>query len=109
MLLQVVALAAAGDHGCVRVIEDAARVLGLAVAGVCNLLAPQRVLIGGELAAAGPLLLEPAGAMVRRAAIGAVRDTPVIGAVLGDRAELLGAIALVLRESRRAAADPAAA
>ncbi len=107
-LRQAVALAAAGDHGCVRVIEDVGRVLGLVVAGVCNLLAPDRVLIGGELAAAGELLLEPAALMVRRSGIGSVRATPVLAAVLGERAEVLGAIALVLRESRRAVADPSA-
>ena len=106
-LREAVALAAAGDHGCARVIEDAGRVLGVAVAGVCNLLAPERVLIGGELAAAGDLLLAPAAAMVRRSGIGAVRATPVLAGVLGERAEVLGAIALVLRESRRAVADPA--
>jgi predicted NBD/HSP70 family sugar kinase len=104
-LREAVALAAAGDHGCARVIEDAGRVLGLVVAGVCNLLAPERVLIGGELATAGPLLLDATGAMVRRSGIGAVRETPVLAAVLGERAEVLGAIALVLRESRRAATD----
>ncbi len=82
--------------------------LGLAVAGVCNLLAPERVLIGGELAAAGPLLLDPVRAMVRRSGIGAARETPVLAAVLGERAEVLGAIALVLRESRRSVAEPPA-
>jgi predicted NBD/HSP70 family sugar kinase len=106
-LREAVALAAAGDHGCARVIEDAGRVLGLAVAGVCNLLAPERVLIGGDLATAGAILLDPAAAMVRRAGIGAVRRTPVLAGVLGERAEVLGAIALVLRESRRAVAGPA--
>ena len=75
-LREVVALAAAGDLGCQRVIGDAGRALGLAVAGVCNLLAPERVIIGGELAQSGELLVEPVRAMVRRSAIAATRAVP---------------------------------
>jgi predicted NBD/HSP70 family sugar kinase len=105
-LRDVVARAREGDHGCARVLEDAGRALGLVLAGVCNLLAPERVLLGGELAQAGPLVLEPMAAMVRRSGIGAVRETPVTAGVLGERAEVLGAIALVLRESRRFVAEP---
>ena len=40
-------------------VADAGAALGLAIAGVCNLLAPERVIVGGELAQAGELLLEP--------------------------------------------------
>ena len=57
-LRQVVVQAQAGDVGCRRVIADAGRALGRAVAGTCNLLSPERVLVGGELAQAGDLLLE---------------------------------------------------
>jgi predicted NBD/HSP70 family sugar kinase len=106
-LHDVIARAREGDHGCARVLEDAGRALGLVLAGVCNLLAPERVVLGGELAGAGELVLEPIAAMVRRSGIGAVRETPVVAGVLGERAEVLGAIALVLRESRRYVAEPA--
>jgi hypothetical protein len=53
-------------------------------------------------ALAGDPLLEPLRAAVARAAIASVRRT----LVLGDRAEVLGAVALVLRESRRYVAEP---
>lgn len=96
-------LAAAGDIGCRRVIADAGRALGVAVAGACNLLAPERVVIGGELARAGDLLLAPLRSVLARTTIAAARDVPVVPAVLGDRAEVLGALALVLRESDRLA------
>ena len=76
-LRQVVALAEAGDPGCQRVIADAGRALGRAVAGACNLLAPEHVVIGGELAQAGDLLLEPIRAPSRRSAIAAAREIPV--------------------------------
>jgi predicted NBD/HSP70 family sugar kinase len=108
-LPEVVERAQGGDHGCRLVIGDAGRALGIAVASACNLLGPELVVVGGELAQAGELLLEPLRAAVRRATIDAVRDVPVTGGVLGERAEVLGAVALVLRESRRFVAEPPAA
>jgi predicted NBD/HSP70 family sugar kinase len=88
-------------------VADAGRALGIAVAGVCNLLAPERVLVGGELAQAGEVLLEPLRASLGRSAIAATREVPVLAGVLGERAEVLGAVALVLRESQRFVAEPA--
>jgi predicted NBD/HSP70 family sugar kinase len=100
-LRRVVAMAIEGDLGCQRVIHDAGRALGLAIAGTCNLLAPERVIVGGELAAAGEILLEPLRTIAQRSSIASLRTTPVLQGVLGERAEVLGAVALVLRESRR--------
>jgi predicted NBD/HSP70 family sugar kinase len=70
--------------------------------------APERVVVGGELVQAGDLLLEPLRATVARSAIAATREVPVLAGVLGERAEVLGAVALVLRESQRFVAEPAA-
>jgi predicted NBD/HSP70 family sugar kinase len=106
-LRQVIALAQEGDLGCQRVIADAGRSLGLAIAGTCNLLAPERVIVGGELANAGAILLDPLRTVVSRSAIASLRETPVHGGVLGERAEVLGAVALVLREAGRYVAEPA--
>jgi predicted NBD/HSP70 family sugar kinase len=103
---EVVALAAAGDAGCQRVIADAGRAVGGAVADACNLLAPEQVVIGGTLADAGDLLLDPIRRAVARAAIGAVREIPVTTGTLGERADVLGAVALVLRDSERFVAQP---
>jgi predicted NBD/HSP70 family sugar kinase len=103
-LRQVLADAAAGDHACRRVLEDAGRALGRGIAGACNLLGPERVVVGGELAQAGELLLAPLRAALGRAAIGAMREVPVVAGVLGERAEVLGAVALVLRAPERFAA-----
>jgi predicted NBD/HSP70 family sugar kinase len=90
------------------VVADAGRALGLAVAGVCNLLGPERVVVGGELAQAGDVLLGPLRKIVQRSAIAATREVPVVAGVLGERAEVLGAMALVLRESQRFVAKPQA-
>jgi predicted NBD/HSP70 family sugar kinase len=101
-LRDVIERAGEGDRACARVIEDAGRALGRGVAGACNLLAPERVVVGGELSRAGELLLEPLRAALRRAAVGSMRDVPVVAGVLGERAEVLGAVALVLRGAQRA-------
>lgn len=105
-LREVVSLAQAGDAGCQRVIADAGRALGVAVGATCNLLSPERVVVGGDLAQAGDLLLDPLREQLRRSAIAAIRDVPVVAGVLGERAEVLGAVALVLRESQRFVAEP---
>ena len=102
----VIERARSDDLGCQRALGDAGRTLGVAVAGVCNLLAPELVIVGGELALAGDVLLEPIREVVGRSAIAATREVPVVPGVLGERAEVLGAVALVLRESRSFVAEP---
>jgi predicted NBD/HSP70 family sugar kinase len=102
----VIERARSDDVGCQRALGDAGRTLGVAVAGVCNLLAPELVIVGGELARAGDVLLEPIREVVGRSAIAATREVPVLPGVLGERAEVLGAVALVLRESRSFVAEP---
>ena len=67
------------------------------------------MIVGGELAQAGDLLLDPVRAMIRRSAIAATRQVTVTAGVLAERAEVLGAVALVLRESERFVAAPPAA
>jgi predicted NBD/HSP70 family sugar kinase len=81
------------------VIGDAGRHIGVAVANLCNLLNPQRVIVGGELSAAGDILLAPLVDSLRRYAIPtAAADVSVLAGELGKRAEVMGALALVLRE-----------
>jgi predicted NBD/HSP70 family sugar kinase len=92
----------AGDAAAQRLVGDAGRAIGLAVANLCNLLNPECVIVGGDLSATGQLLLGPLGESVRRNAIpSAVSDLEIVAGVLGDRAELLGALALVIQGSDR--------
>ncbi|MGW1974095.1 ROK family transcriptional regulator [Streptomyces sp. NPDC001889] len=96
---RVVGLARGGDLGCRRVIADAGRHIGSGVAALCNLLNPSRVLLGGDLAEAGELVLGPIRDAVSRYAIpSAARQLTVAAGSLGPRAEVLGAVALVLSE-----------
>ncbi|GAA3277979.1 transcriptional regulator [Streptomyces lavendulae subsp. lavendulae] len=96
---RVVELAREGDPGCRRVISDVGRHVGSGVASLCNLLNPSRVVLGGSLAEAGELVLAPIRESVGRYAIpSAARQLSVLTGSLGGRAEVLGALALVLSE-----------
>ncbi|MFJ8586853.1 ROK family protein [Streptomyces sp. NPDC093595] len=96
---RVVQLAREGDPGCRRVIADVGRHIGSGVANLCNLLNPSRVVLGGDLAEAGELVLAPIRESVSRYAIpSAARQLSVAPGALGGRAEVLGALALVLSE-----------
>ncbi|MEU9031815.1 ROK family transcriptional regulator [Streptomyces sp. NPDC048383] len=96
---RVVELARAGDPGCRRVVTDVGRHIGSGVASLCNLLNPSRVVLGGSLAEAGELVLTPIRESVGRYAIpSAARQLSVLTGSLGGRAEVLGALALVLSE-----------
>ncbi|MFI1830760.1 ROK family protein [Streptomyces sp. NPDC020412] len=96
---QVVRLAQGGDPGCRRVIADTGRHIGSGVAMLCNLLNPSLVVLGGEIADAGELVLAPVRESVSRYAIpSAVQRLSVVRGELGARAEVLGAVALVLSE-----------
>ena len=99
-LATVIERACGGDIRCRRAISDAGREMGVAVAGLCNLFNPERVIVGGQLSGAGELLLGPMRDSVRRHAVQAAAErVDVVPAVFVERAELLGAVALGLRAS----------
>jgi glucokinase-like ROK family protein len=107
-----------GDPGCRRAVADAGRYIGSALADLCNLVNPERIVVGGSIGSCGEVLLEPMREALRHRAIpSAADDVEIVPSALGSRAELLGAVALVLYEGRPAAiaghatpsADPAPA
>jgi predicted NBD/HSP70 family sugar kinase len=96
---KMVQLGREGDPGCRRVIGDVGRHIGMGVASLCNILNPSRVVLGGDLAEAGELVLGPIRESVSRYAIpSAAQRLSVMPGALGARAEVLGALALVLSE-----------
>jgi predicted NBD/HSP70 family sugar kinase len=96
-------LAADGDPACRRALADAARTVGQVLAALCNQLNPDRVVVGGTLSPAAELLLEPMRDMVHRYSIpAAADDAQIVQGALGERAELLGALILVVGQSDRA-------
>lgn len=96
-IADIVERAERGDAACRRVLADTGRQTGVALANLCNLLNPERVIIGGELAVAGELLLQPMREIVRRYAIpSAVATLDLVLGSLGPSAPVLGAVALAL-------------
>ena len=96
----VLARAVDGDPGCRRALADAGRHIGASVADLCNLINPERIVVGGSMGQAGSLLLDPLTESVRLRAIpSAAEDVEIVPGELGERAELLGALACVLQEA----------
>jgi predicted NBD/HSP70 family sugar kinase len=93
---------AAGDVASRRVIGDAGHAVGRVLADVCNYLNPAAIVVGGELSAAGePLFAAIRHAVDRHALSEAARSVEIKPAVLGERAEVLGALALVIADTER--------
>lgn len=74
-------------------VGDAAELVGTHLAAVCNLLAPDRVIVTGPMARAGELVLDPIGSAIRRH-IAPNAAPRVVPGSLGSRNTALGAIAL---------------
>jgi predicted NBD/HSP70 family sugar kinase len=103
-LREVIVRARHGDAGCRRVIADAGRHIGVAVASLCNLLNPELVVLGGGLAAAEDLLLDPMRDVVHRFAVpAAAASVRVVTGAFKERAEVLGAVGLAVRQAEVAA------
>lgn len=87
-----------GDASARRVIADAGRHIGIAAASLCNLFDPERLVIGGELALAGETLLAPMRHALERSVLASSDGSVplIVQGALGDRAELLGCLALAI-------------
>ncbi len=83
-----------GNVSAQRALEDAGLHLGWGLASIVNLLNPELVVVGGDMARAGELLLESARIGLRRHALDSVALTPVLASELGERASLVGAVLL---------------
>jgi predicted NBD/HSP70 family sugar kinase len=93
-----------GDALALQVAREAAEHLGVAVAGLINLLNPQLVIVGGGLARLGDLLLAPLRETVRtRTLANSLEGSRIVTSELGARAIAVGAATLLLQ---RALSDP---
>ena len=88
-------LASLTDAVSTRVLNEAGRVLGEAVAGMVNLLNPTALIIGGDLGSSGSAFISGVRSSIKRFAQGpAASACVVLPASLGTRAELVGALVL---------------
>ena len=93
----IVAKAAeAGDPVAKRIFEIVGTYIGMGLVSVINLLNPEKVIIGGGVAAAGDLLLDPIRKTIKeRAMIVAGNSVEIVPAELGNSAGVIGASMLV--------------
>jgi predicted NBD/HSP70 family sugar kinase len=99
-LERAIAAAREGDSGARRAIADAGRILGRSVAAIVNAFNPELIVVGGSVGTAGDVLLDPLREAVHRYAIpSAANDVRITRGVLGDRAEVLGALEFAARQS----------
>jgi glucokinase len=87
--------AAAGDPGAIAIWHEVGTWIGTGLAGVVNLLNPERIIIGGGIAQAGELLFTPIREAIRlRAFELPAQAAELVPAALGPEAGLIGASVL---------------
>jgi predicted NBD/HSP70 family sugar kinase len=93
------ALAASREAGTMREVGQA---IGRVLADLCTTLNPEAIIVGGELGEVGEALLGGIREAVDRLALpGAAGAVEVVPGELGDRAEVLGALALIVANTDR--------
>ena len=91
-----------GNPGACRAVEDAGEAVGRVLASVVTLVDPELVVVGGDLAAAGEIVLAPIRWSIRKHALSlGTRQVSVVAGSLGDRAEVRGAAGIVLSTAPR--------
>jgi glucokinase-like ROK family protein len=92
--------AAAGDALATALVRESGRYIGVATATLVNLLNPDRLIIGGPLAAAGPAFFTAVREEARRHTLAVPFSAAEIRlSTLGSDAGSIGAAALVLRRA----------
>jgi predicted NBD/HSP70 family sugar kinase len=99
--------ALAGDRLAVSVVREAAHHLGVAIAGLLNLLNPGAVILGGSLVRLGNDLLQPLRTtVVQRTLVSSVAASEIRISELGPRGTSLGAATMVLAAALRHTSSP---
>jgi predicted NBD/HSP70 family sugar kinase len=102
-------LARDGDELCRGLFRDAGTAAGRVAGTICNVVNPELLVVGGELIVGGEFLVDAVREGLTQTSIRPVRgDVRVVASILGDRAELLGAIGLAIAEADIAAVAQAA-
>jgi predicted NBD/HSP70 family sugar kinase len=99
-------LLAGSNAGALRVLEDVGEAIGRALGGMVTLFNPQKIVIGGDLAAAGERLAGPIRHAIARYALpSAVPQVTIVTGELGSTAEVRGAASRVLALAPRSLAN----
>ncbi len=93
----VVALVTSGNPAAIASVREAGRLLGVAVSSVVNILNPEVIVIGGDIAQTGQILLAGVREVVyQRSTALSTAELQIQESRLGDRAGIIGGAALVL-------------
>ena len=85
-----------GDKLALHIWQDTGRYLGIALAGVVNLLNPEKIVIGGGVANAGKVLFDAVKETIKQRAMRLPAKTvKIVKAKLGEGAGVIGASVLV--------------
>ena len=103
----VVEAARAGDRRATDVLARAGEYLGIGMANVAVIVGPERIVVGGGVAAAGELILEPARReLARRLTVIPSDLIPIVPAELGLRAGAIGAALWATRGELESSSEP---
>ena len=93
--------ASSGDAIAARAFAETGRYLGIGLTNVVHVLAPEAIAIGGGVAAAGDLILEPARATLRACVMDpAMASVRIVPAELGNNASFLGVALLAAGQGK---------
>lgn len=86
-----------GDHLARRILHDAGRYLGVAIADLINILNPEAVIVSGKIVRAGDLILDSIRTIVRNRALSySLQNVQIINSRMDKEGVAIGAAALIL-------------
>jgi glucokinase len=89
-----------GDETAMEIYERAGFYLSIAAANICVAIGPRRIIIGGGVAQAGDLLLNPIRQTLReRVSVMPIEQVEVVQSQLGNNAGVIGVACWVAKES----------
>ncbi len=97
--VQVFQLAAAGDSVAQGIVREVETYLGMALANIVQVINPGSIILGGQVAQAGDLLIEPLQARVRALCLpAATQELRIVQSKHGTEANIAGAVTLALQD-----------
>ncbi|HZU65705.1 MAG TPA: ROK family protein [Ktedonobacteraceae bacterium] len=95
---QVFLLAGEGDKVAQRIVNDVHESLAIALANIVHLINPGVIILGGQVAQAGDLLITPLQARLDDLCLPASQPVRIIQGTLGSNANITGAVMLALQD-----------
>ena len=96
---QVFQLAAEGDKVAQSIVEDVLTYLGIALVNIVNLINPGVIILGGQVAQAGDLLINPLRARVLELSLPSANSSlRIVQGTFGSEANIVGAVTLALQD-----------